>query len=582
MSSIANALLSNHAELLGWQTRTIPVEPWRPEPLKHEQWPPNYKAVYAWRLKQVKLLSGNLAMQESAKAYYSTRPAEFIMDWMDTYNPRKPFDKWMPFVFFTKQMDFITYLHELRNDGESGLVEKCRDAGATWLSCAYSIWSWLFIPDDAIGWGSRKQDLVDKIGDPDSIFEKMRLILQRLPAFFLPAGFSVDKHATFMKIINPANGSIISGEAGDNIGRGGRKSIYFKDESAHYPRPELIEAALGNNTNVQIDISSVNGLGNVYHRRREAGIEWSPGTKIERGFVRVFVIDWSDHPDKTQEWYNLSRAKHEREGLMHLFAQEVERNYSAAVQNTIISQEWIRAAYDAHLKIGKPEDWLGEWSGALDVADEGLDRNAFVKREGLILRSAKEWGERDPGVTTRNIIGDVQQHKGIRIQYDCIGLGVTVKSEYNRLLEDPDSPVTYDSVYMVPWNAGDSVIDPAYHVIADDDNSPLNSDFFHNLKAQAWWSVRTRFWKTWRAVTQGVVYPVSELISIDSTIEHRYQLEKELAQPTIGKAVNTLRMLINKKPEGTRSPNIADAVVMLYNPMPENYMVAVQGQLGNG
>jgi hypothetical protein len=52
-------------------------------------------------------------------------------------------------------------------------------------------------------------------------------------------------------------------EAGDNIGRGGRTLVYFKDESAHYEHPDLIEAALGDNTNVQIDISSVNGLGKL-------------------------------------------------------------------------------------------------------------------------------------------------------------------------------------------------------------------------------------------------------------------------------------------------------------------------------
>ena len=28
-----------------------------------------------------------------------------------------------------------------------------------------------------------------------------------------------------------------------SIGRGGRKLIYFKDESAHYEHPEMIEAA---------------------------------------------------------------------------------------------------------------------------------------------------------------------------------------------------------------------------------------------------------------------------------------------------------------------------------------------------
>jgi phage terminase large subunit len=41
-----------------------------------------------------------------------------------------------------------------------------------------------------------------------------------------------------MKIENPELGGMIVGEAGDNIGRGNRTSIYFKDESAYYPTPK--------------------------------------------------------------------------------------------------------------------------------------------------------------------------------------------------------------------------------------------------------------------------------------------------------------------------------------------------------
>src|SRR5690606_19472199 len=159
----------------------------------------------------------NEALRKSAWAYYKTRPAEFIMHWMDTYNPRiVGSSKWVPFVFFERQQEFIDFVEMLRHESENGLVEKCRDIGATWLACAYSVWAWLFLPDDATGWGSRKQELVHKIGDPDSIFDKMFLIIRRLPDIWKPQGFNPRDHATFMKLINPSNGSTVTGEAGDN------------------------------------------------------------------------------------------------------------------------------------------------------------------------------------------------------------------------------------------------------------------------------------------------------------------------------------------------------------------------------
>lgn len=551
------------------------VDPWRPRALSHEQWPPNYKAVYAWRMAQLKTFE-NPALLASAKAFYATRPAEFIMHWMDTFNPRKPRDKWMPFVFFSKQLEFAQFLHTLRNEGESGLVEKCRDAGATWEACAYSVWSWLFIANDAIGWGSRKQELVDKLGNPDSIFEKMRLIVRRLPACFRPVGLSPKDHMTFMRMINPENGSTINGEAGDNIGRGGRNAMYFKDESAHYERPELVEAALGENTNCQVDISSVNGLGNVFHRRRIEGVVWEPGKKIDKGFTRVFVIDWRDHPEKTQDWYDIKRAKAEREGMLHVFAQEVDRNYSAAVLNTIIDQEWLNASIDAHKVIGGIDE--GPWSAGFDVAgsdSEGADANALSMRKGMVVMRSTEWGDRDAGQAARLVMAECKPYHRIRVQYDAIGVGETVKAEFNRLIEDG----TLDRAAMefVPWNAGGAVQEPYGNVIPDDDQSPLNRDMFANLKAQAWWSVRTRFYKTWRAIRFGVVYRPDELISLDGNMHGLQELISQLAQPTSGYSAGNLKLIVNKKPKGTRSPNRADALVMDCFPIDPNIGQAAEG-----
>lgn len=570
------SLLPGHGDLFADKIEAS-ITPWKPRALAHAEWPPNYSAIYAWRIGTLTTMTNDAAMLTSAKVYYKTRPGEFIMHWMDTYNPRLEGNKWIPFVFFQRQYEFIEFLENLRRDNENGLVEKCRDIGATWLACAYSVWSWLFLDDDATGWGTRKQELVDKLGDPDSIFEKIRLLIKRLPSVWLPQDYRPRDHSTFMKLLNPENGATVTGESGDNIGRGGRKSRYFKDEAAHYERPEKIEAALGDNTNVQIDMSSVNGLGNVFHRRRENGVDWAPGILLPPGKVRVFVFDWRDHPEKTQEWYDLRKARFESEGLQHVFAQEVDRNYSAAIGNTIISAEWLAACVDAHLEIPclriQPPN---EWMAGLDVADKETDgdRNALALRQWIILRSVEEWGERDQGVTTRRMVAGVRPYHGISVQYDPIGIGAGVKTEYNRLIDD--GLITREMCNLVPWNAGASVVDPWERIIPGDDDSIFNKDFFGNFKAQAWWSMRTRCYKTWRARTLGDTYPADQLISFDSNMPLLHKLTKELAQATHGTSTN-LRMIVNKKPDGTTSPNLADATVQCYFPAPDNGPVAQVG-----
>lgn len=523
----------------------------------------NYVAEYANRQRRLLAIKDNAIQIYGLRQYYKTRPYEWIIDWVETYDPRNAgtgVPTRIPFILFNKQRELVEFLYRLIGDQENGLIEKGRDMGATWTCCAFSVWAWSFMDGASVGWGSRKEDLVDRIGDPDSIFEKIRMIIAGLPRQLLPIGFNPKIHSTFMKLINPENLATITGESGDNIGRGGRKMIYFKDESAHYERPELIEAALADNTRVQVDISSVNGSGNVFHRRRRAGLEWPA---MERGRTRVFIMDWRDNPFKNQEWYDQRRRKAVDEGLLHVFEQEVNRNYAASVEGVIIKPEWIMAAIDAHIKLGFTDE--GGWMAALDVADGGGDRNAFTKRKGVILKVAQEWGADDVGETARRAImlcADTAPHD---LQYDVIGVGSGVKAEANRLAKEDRLP---RGLRLVPWNAGAAVLMPDRNIIPGDRLSALNKDFYKNLKAQAWWQLGRRFERTWRAVNEpDFTWKAEQLISLDSRIPLIRKIEMELAQATIGYTTSRLQLIVNKTPEGTFSPNLADSIVMNYWPV---------------
>lgn len=535
-------------------------------------WSPDYVDLFAWRQKQLLLFRSNPAMIAAARAYYSQPEhcADFISDWVDTYDPRNAGqgDKLtrMPFVLFPRQRDLVDFLMACLVGEANGLVEKCRDAGATWVCVGVSVWLWLFWPGVAVGWGSRKEDLVDRIGVMDSIFEKIRSVIRGLPPEFMPRGFNEKDHMPFMRVMNPETDATIVGESGDNIGRGGRTRIYFKDESAHYERPELIEAALGDNTRVQIDISSVRGLGNVFHNKRKAGVEWETGAPAIQGKTNVFVFDWRQHPDKDDAWYNRVRQEKEDAGLLHIFAQEVDRDYASSVEGIIIKPAWVRAAIDAHLKLNL--DTGGAWSAALDVADEGGDQNAWSARRGIVLMQVESWGEGDTGETARRAIGYCTPLKpSVDLSYDCIGVGAGVKSEVNRLRQELILP---KHIRVTPWNAGDGPLFPEAHVIPKDKESPLNNELYLNLKAQGWWELRHRFYRTWQAVTQGVSHPIESLISLNSATISPVMLTRlidELSQATHSLSPGRLKLMVNKSPKGTKSPNVADSVMMNYWPV---------------
>jgi hypothetical protein len=466
-------------------------------------------------------------------------------------------------VLFERQGEFIQFLEACRLGGAPGLVEKCRDMGASWVAVAYSVWLWRFINGAAIGWGSRKEELVDRIGDPKSIFDKIRTTIKGLPRDFYPPGFNVARHMSFMKVTNGLGGASITGEAGDNIGRGGRTTLYFKDESAHYERPELIEAALGDNTDVQVDISSVNGVGNVFYRKRQAGKEWLPGEPVSRRQAAVFIMDWRDHPGKDQQWYDDRKAKAEGEGLLHLFAQEVDRDYAASVEGIIIKPEWIKAAIDAHITL--KIEITGQRVGALDVADEGLDTNALSIRKGILLEECEEWSAVDIGETSRKAIDKARKRGLISLEYDSIGIGAGVKAEANRLKGMGIMP---PNLRLSPWNAAFSPLRGDEHLIKGDKESPLIKDYYANIKAQGWWELGRRFYKTWRRINDPTfMCSNDELISLSSTIPKIRTIEKELSQPTAS-LNQAMKLIVDKKPEGSASPNNADSIMMNYCPIP--------------
>lgn len=532
-------------------------------------WPPDYTQEFKRRLKLLQALNASPKLRQSAKKHYSENAVGFINDWCIVYEPRNAgtgVPTTLPFTLFPRQQEFIEFVLACLNAGAPGLVEKCRDVGATWLGTALSVWIYLFKPGYSVGWGSRKAKLVDHLGDPDSIFEKIRLQLRYVPEFFLPLGFTEKDHSFQMRLINPETGTTITGEAGDNIGRGGRKSIYMKDESAYYERPEAIEAALSENTNVQIDISSVNGTGNIFARKRRSGVIWNPGQPVLKHKTNVFIFDWRDHPAKDDAWYEAKRKKAVSDGLSHIFAQEVDRDYASAVKGVVIPAVWVKACIDAHVKL----NFTGEGASisALDVADGGTDSNVHANRKGVVLRHLAEWAQQvdDVGETALLTVSQAQELRASELHYDSIGVGSGVKSETNRLYRD--GILDEDHLNCIAWCASEGPQDPEENIVSGDDETPLNKDFFANLKAQGWWSLRRRCEKTYNAVVKGAVYDEAELISFSSTIDGLHELVEQLSQPTYAHD-GAKKLLINKKPEGTASPNKADAVMMCYFPVEE-------------
>jgi hypothetical protein len=401
----------------------------------------------------------------------------------------------------------------------------------------------LFHKGLTIGVGSRKEALIDSGGDPASLFFKARTFLQYLPAEFR-GNWDVGRHSTHMKLLFPDTECAIVGEAGDQIGRGGRTSLFFVDESAFLERPALIEASLSATTNTRIDMSSVNGVNNSFAEKRFSGR------------VKVFTFGWRSDPRKSDEWY----AKKCAELDPVTVASEIDLSYHASVEGQLIPPQWINSAINAHVRLGITVS--GSRLGALDIADEGRDLCAFAGRHGILLEHLESWSGKggDIYASVVKAFSLCDSLKYDLLTYDGDGLGAGVRGDA-RILTERRTAAKMPYIRDVPFRGSGPVSDPKGSMVP----GRKNIDFFGNMKAQAWFALRARFQQTYRAVIEGMKVNPDHLISISPKLAELTQLTMELGQVTYH--LNSVgKVIIDKAPDGARSPNLADALCMVFGP----------------
>lgn len=521
---------------------------------------PDYTEIIVERARHLAFIRADPAVRVVKHlTHYRQRPEDFIDDWGWTVDPRNievGQRAEVPFRLWPKQREWVRWAHERWLARERGLTDKSRDVGLTWLAVALSCTLCVLHKGMAIGFGSRKEEYVDKLGDPKSILWKARNFCANLPTEFR-GGYSAAT-SPHMQVRFPATGSIITGEAGDGIGRGDRTSLYFVDEAAFLQRPQLIEQSLSATTNCRIDLSTANGMGNPFAQRRFGGK------------TKVFTLHWRDDPRRDAAWYE--RMRQTTDDLT--VAREYDISYTASAAGVLIPAAWVQASIDADRKLGF--ECRGARIGALDVADEGPDANAYAGRRGVRLESVEEWLGKgaDLYATAERamMLADGADH----LRYDADGMGAGIRGDARII--NQGRPASR-RLRVIPYRSSGAVVDPDSPIPTADPKPPaygatreqprLNRDYFANHGAQAGWELRMRFQRTYRAVEAGRLgdYDPDDLIVIAGDIPDLALVCQELSQPTYGQT-GAGKLVLDKQPAGTRSPNRFDAIRIAYAPMP--------------
>jgi len=176
------------------------------------------------------------------------------------------------------------------------LLDKSRAQGGTFGYLWLDLRRWLFYKMFSAGYVTRNESLVDSKTDADTLFWKLDWAINLLPVWMVPKGFDWRQHRSYSNhsLLNPENGaSLVGYAAGQDVGAGGRKSVFTIDEFGIQDfisggKDESVCEALHDVTNVLRMVSARYRDSGVFHEACEDPDSARNG--------RHLILDWKDNP----------------------------------------------------------------------------------------------------------------------------------------------------------------------------------------------------------------------------------------------------------------------------------------------
>lgn len=276
--------------------------------------------------------------------------------------------------------------------------------------------------------------------------------------------------------------------------------------------------------------------------------------------IIIVQINWDDNPffpaeldeQRRRDKRILSDAKYR-----HIW----EGDYSDTVEDAIIEPDWFDACIDAHERLGfKPQ---GLRVVTHDPADTGKDDAALADRHGAVFVNVatKSTGEVDESVDWATDYA-IERRADV-FSWDAGGLGAGIKRQVGDNLAGK-------KIDIQMFNGASGVDRPGAEYEPIDGEvlqAKTNSETFLNKRAQYYWMLRDRVFKTYLAVSKNhaAMYHQDELISFSSSIADIDTLRAEICRiPRKPNGAGKIQIMSKddmRKLE-IESPNMADCCMM--------------------
>lgn len=275
--------------------------------------------------------------------------------------------------------------------------------------------------------------------------------------------------------------------------------------------------------------------------------------------IIIVQINWDENPF-FPDVLNKERLRDKKYLSAAKYAHIWEGAYSDTVENAIIEPEWFDACIDAHIALKfKPE---GLETITFDPFDGGEDAAGLVYQHGSVILDAQETREGRVNDVCDWALDYAIQRKPDVFIWDAGGIGAGLK----RQITDALGPKKI-SIQMFEGQGKidmpDAVYEPTPGTVMQ---AKTNKDVYFNRRAQRYWELRDRIFRTYLAVRDGTYTDPSKLISFSSDIKILPTMRAELCRiPRKPNGQGKIQILSKPemKKEGIDSPNVGDCVMML-------------------
>lgn len=275
----------------------------------------------------------------------------------------------------------------------------------------------------------------------------------------------------------------------------------------------------------------------------------------------VIMMNWRDNPWFPDELK--SEMEWDRENLPRALYDHIwEGEFNDSVEDALIMAEWFDACIDAHKKLGFEP--TGAKIAAHDPSDVGPDSKGYAMRHGSVVLDVQE-------MTTGTVNEGGHWASGLAIQqqvdhftWDGDGMGIA-------LAEQMDRAFSGKKIDIAVFRGSEGVDRPeamySPSTRSEISHQKRNKDTFRNKRAQYYFELRDRIYRTYQAVVHNVYADPEKLVSFSSNIVDLGKLRSELCRLPVKPNGNGLFELYTKEQMKSKfklaSPNLGDTVMML-------------------